>query len=336
MINNIENSVKGAIHSEVKTFNSLFKMDVLKGLSSYPKFLSSKYFYDKKGDALFVKIMNMPEYYLTNSEYDIFKNKTEELVNALDINKNIDFDLIELGAGDGTKTKELLKFLDRKGYNFTFIPVDISQNALNNLEISINNELPNVSIETKQGDYFHVLEDIQNLQKPKVILFLGSNIGNLNDGQAGEFMLKLSNTLHKNDKIVLGIDLIKPESIVLPAYNDKQGITKQFNLNILERINRELDADFDLNAFTHSPKYNEEEGIAESFLISKIDQMVKIKALDMSFDFNENEAIHTEISRKYNDVILKNILEQTDLKVKDKLTDSKNYFADYILNKAAN
>ncbi|WP_308993387.1 L-histidine N(alpha)-methyltransferase [Mariniflexile litorale] len=334
MINNIETSVKKTINSESKTFNSLFKMDVLKGLSSHPKFLSSKYFYDKKGDALFVKIMNMPEYYLTNSEYDIFKNKTEALVHGLDINKNTDFDLIELGAGDGMKTKELLKYLDRENYQFTFIPVDISQNALNNLETSLNEELPHLSIETKQGDYFHVLEDIKTLPKPKVILFLGSNIGNLNDDQARKFMLKLSNTLHKNDKIVLGIDLIKSEDIVLPAYNDEQGITKQFNLNILARMNRELDADFDLNAFTHSPKYNEEEGIAESFLVSKIDQTVRIKVLDMTFNFYKNETIHTEISRKYNDSILEHILEHTDLNVKDKLTDSKNYFADYILNKS--
>ncbi|ALJ06868.1 hypothetical protein APS56_15390 [Pseudalgibacter alginicilyticus] len=315
--------------------NATFKNDVDLGLSAPTKYLPSKYFYDKKGDALFVEIMNMPEYYLTDAEHDIFKNQTLNLISALKINKTINFDLIELGAGDGIKTKELLKTLKQLGFKFTFIPVDISQNALNNLEKTIKKELPYISMNTKQGDYFNVLEDIKWFQKPKVILFLGSNIGNLKDGKAKEFIHKLSLALNVNDKVILGADLIKPKSIVLPAYNDSKGITKRFNINLLERINRELNANFDLNNFKHQPEYNEKEGIAKSFLVSTKKQNVEIGALNKTFTFYKNERIHTENSRKYNDTIIEDITKVSKLKIIDKLTDSKNYFADYILEKTA-
>lgn len=315
------------------TINEHFKKDVDLGLSADLKYLPSKYFYDKKGDALFVEIMNMPEYYLTNAEFDIFKNKTSDLISALKIDKNSDFDLIELGAGNGTKTKELLKVLDYQGYNFTYLPVDISKNALSQLENSIKIELPTIKVHTMQGDYFNVLKDIKAYNKPKILLFLGSNIGNLTDAKATDFLRKLSDALNENDKIILGVDLIKPKYIVMPAYNDPQGITRKFNLNLLERINREFDADFNLNTFSHEAEYNENEGIARSYLVSTKEQDVKIRALDKVFKFQKGERIHTETSRKYNETILGDILKSSNLKIIDKLMDSKNYFADFILEK---
>ncbi len=318
---------------KILTINNTFKSDVNKGLSSSQKYLPSKYFYDKIGDSLFVKIMNMPEYYLTNSELDIFKNKTKDLIDALQIESDTEFDLIELGAGDGMKTKELLKVLASSGFRFNFIPVDISQNALNNIKNSIEKDLPSINITPKQGDYFDVLDDIAISSKPKVILFLGSNIGNMNDDKATKFMTNLSHVLNLNDKIILGVDLAKSINIILPAYNDKQGITKRFNLNLLHRINTELGADFNIECFEHQPVYNEEDGIAFSYLTSTKHQTVYIESLKKSFEFYEGERIHTETSRKYNDDILKNILRHTKLEIKDKLLDSKEYFADYILNK---
>ncbi|MFB9057926.1 L-histidine N(alpha)-methyltransferase [Mariniflexile ostreae] len=315
------------------TASTHFKNEVDLGLSATVKYLPSKYFYDKKGDAIFVEIMNMPEYYLTNAEYDIFKNKTQDLISVLKINHKTDFDLIELGAGDGTKTKELLKVLDNQGFKFTFLPVDISKNALSQLESTIHVELPNIKINTKQGDYFNVLEDIKTYEKPKVLLFLGSNIGNLSDAKAAEFLKKLSTALHENDKVVLGVDLIKPKHIVLPAYHDAQGITSRFNLNLLERINRELDADFNLDMFVHDPEYDEKEGIAQSFLKSLTTQQVKIGALNKTFILKKGERIHTETSRKYNETVLNALLKDSNLKIIDKLMDSNNYFADFILEK---
>ena len=197
----------------------------------------------------------------------------------------------------------------------------------------MENLFPDLEIDPQQGDYFQVLDALFLSSKPKVILFIGSNLGNMQDEVATGFLNKISTHLKRNEKLLLGVDLIKSKAIVLPAYNDAAGITRDFNLNLLKRINRELDADFDLENFEHSPEYTEEEGIAKSFLKSKKKQTVHIKELNKSFHFEENELIHTEISRKYNDQILENLLEDTSLKITDKFLDSRKYFADYILTK---
>ncbi|MFB0909421.1 MAG: L-histidine N(alpha)-methyltransferase, partial [Flavobacterium sp.] len=146
------------------------KKEVDEGLSTTEKSLPSKYFYDKIGDALFIKIMHLPEYYVTRSEHEIFKTQSETIIEALQLKPDTYFDLIELGAGDGLKTKELLRELDRGSYRLDYMPVDISQNALDNLERDLNNELPRLSINKKRGDYFEVLESIKDNQHPKVIL----------------------------------------------------------------------------------------------------------------------------------------------------------------------
>ncbi|MBA6151304.1 L-histidine N(alpha)-methyltransferase [Gelidibacter maritimus] len=313
--------------------NRNFQKDIDLGLSAKNKTLPSKYFYDEIGDALFVEIMNMPEYYLTNAEFDIFKNQNQELIKALKLEKNTFFELVELGAGDGTKTKQLLKTLNDQNYNFKYVPIDISENALNQLKKSITKELPTVQIHPKQGDYFNVLSGLQTSNHPIIVLFLGSNIGNLTDERANDFIQKLDYNLKKEDKVLLGVDLIKPKSVVLPAYNDAQGITKRFNLNLLTRINKELNANFDVNTFDHQPEYNEEEGVARSYLVSTKDQKVLVKGLDKTFTFQKGEKIHMETSRKYNDLILNGILAGSSLKIIDRLTDSQHLFADYILEK---
>lgn len=310
-----------------------FKIDIDAGLSASKKTLPSKYFYDKKGDALFVKIMHSPEYYLTRAELEIFQTKTQEIINALHLEPDAYFELIELGVGDGLKTKELLKLLNKQQFKFDYLPIDISQNALDKLEHTINNELPNVSIKKKQGDYFHVLESLKKSQHLKVVLFLGSNIGNMTDKEANQFMYKLGENLNVDDKLFLGVDLIKKTSIVLPAYNDSKGITAAFNLNLLTRINRELYGDFDINKFKHQPEYSETDGIAKSFLISTIEQQVRIEKLGKTYSFAAGEKIKTEISRKYNDSIINEIIKNSAFISINKLNDSSNYFSNYILNR---
>jgi uncharacterized SAM-dependent methyltransferase len=193
--------------------------------------------------------------------------------------------------------------------------------------------MPSLSIGIKQGDYFEVLESLSENHKPKVILFLGSNIGNMSDAVATDFMSKLSNNLQKKDKLLLGVDLIKPASVVLPAYNDSQGITAAFNLNLLDRINKELQANFNLKLFKHQPEYKESEGIAKSYLMSTTSQEVYIAQLDKTFYFYEGEKILTEISRKYNNTILNSVLSKTDFVITDRITDSRVYFANYILER---
>lgn len=313
--------------------NKQFQEDIINGLTAHPKTLPSKYFYDAKGDQLFVQIMNMKEYYLTNCEMDIFQNKTNELIQQLQLSTDIGFDLIELGAGDGTKTQHLLQALIHQNFDFVYHPVDISQHALDELEQRLNYELPKLNIRKQQGDYFNILSTFGDTKRPKIILFLGSNIGNYEDQEAADFMTKAGKFMKSDDRILVGIDLIKPKEIVLPAYSDAGGITAQFNLNLLKRINAELDANFDLEAFYHLATYEEDEGIARSYIVSKIQQTVQIKETGHSIHFEEGERIYTEISRKYNDAILAQILAESDLNIHSKILDKKGYFADYVLTK---
>ena len=309
-----------------------FIKDIDQGLTSTPKRLPSKYFYNKKGDALFVEIMQLPEYYLTRCELDIFQNKTQELITSFGVQQDVYFELIELGAGDGTKTKKLLKSLTDQNFKFDYFPIDISSNALDLLEKDLSDELPSVSVHTQQGDYFEVLASLKKSHKPKIVLFMGSNIGNMTDDLAQQFMSNLSLNLHPGDKLLLGVDLIKAKDIVLPAYNDDKGITAQFNLNLLTRINEELHGDFNLQQFKHIAEYDEKEGIAKSAIMSTTKQTVTIQSIGKTYHFEEGEKIHTEISRKYNDQLIDKITNDTAFQVETKLLDSKEYFADYILS----
>ena len=310
-----------------------FKKDINNGLSKASKTLPSKYSYDKKGDELFVEIMNLPEYYLTRSEFEIFSLKSLELINQLNLTPSTYFELIELGAGDGSKTIELLKPLDNQNYNFKYTHIDISANTLDVLEENIHAQLPNFNVEKLAGDYFDKLNLLKQTPHPKVILFLGSNIGNLTDEQSSHFLNEIANNLNSGDKLVLGLDLRKSKSIVLPAYSDSKGVTKAFNLNLLDRINNLLGANFEVNQFSHLAEYEEEEGVARSFIVSTAEQEVKINELNTVYQFSKGEKIHTEISRKYDDTILSEILNPTAFTIKGRLTDSKNLFADYILEK---
>lgn len=308
-----------------------FKQDVIEGLTSTPKRLSSKYFYDEIGDDLFVQIMHMDEYYLTDCEMQIFKEQTKELISQLSIDPNKPFDIIELGAGDGTKTEHLLKKLIKEDYQFTYHPVDISQNALDTLTSRLKHEIEGLNVLPLQGDYFSVLSELKDNDKQKLILFLGSNIGNFEDKRAAIFLKGVGDFMKNQDRFLVGADLIKSKEIVLPAYSDKQGITAEFNLNLLDRINKTFNGNFDRNCFDHLATYEESEGIARSFIVSKANQTIKLQDLNQQFKFAEGEKIHVEISRKYNDEILTNILTGSGLKINSKITDKKGYFADYIL-----
>jgi len=313
-------------------FTSAFEEDVYAGLSSYPKYLSSKYFYDKKGDKLFQDIMNLPEYYLTNCEYNILRTNTQEIAEAF-IGPD-GFDLIELGAGDGKKTKLLLKYLADKKLNFNYLPVDISQNALDELQESLKKELPAVSVKPQQGTYFKTLERLADYNsRKKVILVLGSNIGNLLHKDAIDFLRQIQEAMSPDDMLFMGFDQKKDPQIILDAYNDPTGVTAAFNKNILERINSELDGNFDLDSFVHWETYNPETGTAKSFLISKKKQSVTIKNLDLRVDFESWESIHTEISQKYDDTVVEWLASQADLKVVNSFKDEKDYYKNYIFRK---
>lgn len=314
-------------HSEVqKSHVNDFHRDVLKGLKNNPKKLSSKYFYDKAGDRLFQEIMAMPEYYLTQCELDIFKNKTADLARLI-IHENEPFDLIELGAGDAMKSTFLLKHLVEKGTQFTYMPIDISGNILSILKEKLSRELPDLEIQALEGEYFEMLQKAASLSaRRKVILFLGSNIGNMDAGEAQSFCYSLHQNLASGDRVLVGFDLKKNPHIILNAYSDQNGITAAFNLNLLTRINRELAADFDLKQFQHYQTYDPVSGACKSYLVSLKQQTVKIG--NDSILFEENELIDMEISQKFSTEKIEELREKSGFKHLGEIKDSKNWFVD--------
>ena len=306
-----------------------FAKDVDKGLSQDQKSIPSRYFYDKRGDELFVEIMNMPEYYLTNAELEIFNCRTTDLIHSFGMNGE-HFEVVELGAGDGVKVISLLRQLS--GRNFTYSPIDISQNAINTLQTRIMNELPGIDFEGKQGEYFEVLDSLKNVGK-KVILFLGSNIGNLTDERAHDFMVKIAESMQAEDKLLIGFDLKKDQELIRKAYDDPHGYTREFNLNLLRRINNELGGNFRIDDFEHVPKYDVQNGVALSYIESLKEQEVYIEATGKVYSFQAGERIHTEISRKYDMNTIDKIAKDTGLIVKDTFFDSRKYFADVLFTK---
>ncbi|MBW2962143.1 L-histidine N(alpha)-methyltransferase [Mesonia aestuariivivens] len=312
--------------------NSEFASEVQEGLTAFPKYLSSKFIYDKKGDKLFQDIMNLPDYYLTNCEFDILEKHKAALSDYF--NAESGFDLIELGAGDGKKTKILLKYLIDNKIDFKYLPIDISQNILDNLEDSLARELPKVNVETLQGSYFDVLKEVSQYKlRKKVIMVLGSNIGNLNHDSAIEFLKNIQIAMNPGDMLFMGFDQKKNPQTILDAYNDQTGVTEAFNKNLLERINRELEADFNLNKFKHWETYNPETGTAKSFLISTEEQTVAINALNLNISFKSWESIHTEISQKYDDEVVDWLADQAGLKLIEYFTDDQHFYKNYIFEK---
>ncbi|PRX47994.1 L-histidine N(alpha)-methyltransferase [Salegentibacter salegens] len=314
------------------TFQSAFEEDVYKGLTSFPKYLLSKYIYDEKGDKLFQQIMAMPEYYLTNCELNILDKHKSAIAEI--INKKGGFDLIELGAGDGKKTKVLLKELVEKEYNFNYLPIDISQNVLEELENSLKNEIPEVNVKIQQGTYFKTLENLADYSnRRKVILVLGSNIGNLLHENAIEFLRNIQEAMSAEDMLFMGFDQKKDPQKILDAYNDAAGITEAFNKNLLTRINRELDANFNPDNFTHWETYDPESGTAKSFLVSKENQKVAINKMDLEVSFDAWESIHTEISQKYDDAVVEWLAKEAGLEIQTSFQDNNEYYKNYIFRK---
>lgn len=311
---------------------SEFEKEVITGLTDSPKHLSSMYFYDKKGDRLFQDIMAMPTYYLTDSEYEILESNKEEITNLF--TGFSAFDLIELGAGDGKKTKILLKEFSDKNIDFTYVPIDISENALNQLQNSIQKELPKVQVQTFQGTYFEALKEINNRKNRKIILFLGSNIGNLEHEQAVGFMSKIQDLMQPEDLLFMGFDQKKNPQTILDAYNDKEGVTAAFNKNVLARINTELNANFDLDQFLHWEVYNPENGTAKSYLVSKIEQTVQIENLELTVHFKQWETIHTEISQKYDDEIINWLAKKSGLKMTTSYESTSYVYKNCVFKKA--
>lgn len=315
-------------------FSSDFEQEVYQGLTDFPKHLSSKYFYDARGDKLFQDIMKLPEYYLTNSELEILQDHKEAITRHFSKGEE-SFNLIELGAGDGTKTRILLEYLEQSKTDFQYVPIDISASVLDELTGSLKSQFPGISVKPVQGTYFESLEEICQLDKHrKVILFLGSNIGNLLHPQAVDFLVQIQELMTEDDLFLVGFDQKKDPQKILDAYNDPTGVTAAFNKNILSRINRELGADFNPDNFRHWEVYDPETGTAKSYLVSKQAQHVYISSLDLRVNFKPWETIHTEISQKYDDDVVAWLAGKAGLKILDIFQDRKQLFKNYIFKKS--
>lgn len=305
---------------------SSFASDVLAGLQQRPRRLSSKYFYDEKGDALFQQIMHMPEYYLTDSEREIFAKQSDDIRLAL---SGQAFELVELGAGDGSKTKLLLANFLAVGIDFHYRPIDISQNVLDQLHANLKEELPGLNISLEQGDYLLALDRIfTSSEVPKVIFFLGANIGNFNRGEATAFIRQLAERMRPKDRLFIGFDLKKDPQLILDAYNDAAGVTAAFNLNLLHRINRELGANFAVDHWRHWETYDPISGAAKSHLVSTQDQEVFIQELNQSFYFPAWDVIHTEVSWKYSLADIESLASASGFEIEANFMDERSYFVD--------
>ncbi len=310
-----------------------FATDVKTGLTSYPKQLLSKYFYDAEGSRIFQQIMQLDVYYPTNKEYEILETHKDTLLYLFQ-SKGIPFDLIELGAGDGLKTKILLKHYASKQATFRYSPIDISNSVLIQLEQELQEELPDVNVHALVGDYFTALGRLQHENGfRKILLFMGGNIGNFSAMEARTFLCKMNQFMDPGDLIIIGADLRKNPRVILQAYDDPQGITREFNLNLLRRINRELGADFNVDQFTHYPFYNIETGEVRSYLVSKIEQEVYLSALELTIHFDAWEYTHTEISKKYTISELEQLAHSCGFEVEDHLYDKDQYFVNTIWRK---
>jgi dimethylhistidine N-methyltransferase len=303
-----------------------FARDIREGLTRTHKRIPSKYFYDERGSRLFQQIMALDEYYLTRCEYEILKTHAADISAAIG---SAPFNLMELGAGDGYKTDLLIRALQKDKRTFRYVPVDISESALRELTEKLEREYPRLEVQGIVADYFHALRwHAEQGAWRNVVLFLGSSIGNMNQTETRLFLKALRARLKPNDLALIGFDLKKDPAILLPAYSDSKGITAQFNLNVLRRINRELEADFDLNQFFHYETWAPVRGAMESYLLSRRAQTVTIGALGIQVAFEPYEAIHTEYSFKYTPGEIRHYAAEAGFAAAHEYFDTRHYFED--------
>lgn len=303
-----------------------FGLDVLMGLLEPRKRINSKYLYDTEGSQLYNEITRLSEYYLTDCELAIFAEHGDTLVEKIATKP---FNLIELGPGEGQKTHALMQKLLATNADFQYIPIDISKSCIHNLTTHLNQLIPQLTISGIVAEYFQGLTWLRTTsQSHNVVFFLGSSIGNFNYAEIRVFLHSLWSVLNHNDLVLIGFDLRKDIDILEKAYNDKQGVTAKFNLNLLQRINNELGANFILDNFRHYAPYNVFSGAMESYLVSKKKQKVYIDAIKHAFTFQEWEPIHLEYSYKYllSDII--SLAADTGFTILQNFTDKNEYFAD--------
>ena len=306
-----------------------FAEEIAFSLNEDSKFISPKFFYDKKGSNLFESICSVPEYYPTRTEISILKKLEHDLPSYL--NENVR--LVELGSGASVKTRLILDVFTKLQAKTEYFPIDISEILTESSE-QLLKDYPTLNITGIIDTYEGGLEFLQNYDdRQNLIIFLGSSFGNFSPEDGKIFLKKIFSTLKQGDLFLIGLDLVKDKTILESAYDDSQGITAKFNLNVLSRINDELDADFIINNFSHYSVYNENDQRIEMNLKSLIPQSVTIKKSNLSLNLDEGELIHTEYSHKYNPSQIKTLLCNIGFEIKNMWLDDKKYFSLTLVSK---
>ncbi|MBC8517039.1 MAG: L-histidine N(alpha)-methyltransferase [Nitrosopumilus sp.] len=306
-----------------------FAEEISSSLNRDSKFITPKFFYDKKGSDLFEKICTLPEYYPTRTEISILKNLQAELPSFIDDS----FRLVELGSGASVKTRLLLDIFTKIQQTTEYFPIDISEILTESSE-QLLKDYDHLRITGIIDTYEGGLEFLKNYDnKNNLIIFLGSSFGNFSPADGKIFLEKINSTMKSGDLFLIGLDLVKDSYILESAYDDAQGVTAEFNLNVLSRINDELDADFNLNNFSHYSTYNKEDQRIEMYLKSLVNQSVIISKSNLLLNLEKDELIHTEYSHKYTLDQIKFLLKSTGFKINHTWLDEKTHFSLTLVSK---
>lgn len=295
--------------------------DVAIGLTDDSKWLPPKYFYDSRGSELFEEITRQPEYYQTRTEKLILERTAASIVAELRPTA-----LVELGSGSAAKTRVLMDAMRDAGLLHGYGPIDVSESALRQSAAELVIDYPDLLVVGVLGDFEHPLE-LPLSDDTRLVAFLGSTIGNMTREQAVDFLRRISGQLNADDCFLIGFDRVKDLDVLEAAYNDTAGVTREFNLNVLRLINRELDADFDLHRFEHRAFYDQVHSRIEMHLDSRGEQVVRVRAIDLDARFGDGESIRTELSYKYTRRSASDLLADGGLELERWETDPDELFA---------
>jgi len=296
--------------------------DVIAGLSSNPRYLSPKYFYDEKGSQLFEQICQQPEYYPTRTEASILKASGGAIAHVTG-----PCEIVELGSGSSTKTRILLDAYQLAGHPLRYLPIDVSDTMLKETAEKLLKEYPQISVHALAGTYESALQVLPKKQLPaRIIVFLGSTIGNLTPGECNDFLAYVSQILEVGDYFLLGLDLQKEIAVLEDAYNDTQGVTAAFNLNMLRHLNQRFNGNFNIEKFSHAAHYNKQKNQIEMYLESAVAQSVRLETLDLTVEFEAGDRILSEISRKFDIADMTRALASHQLNVVKAFTDQQQWF----------
>ncbi|NIR59159.1 MAG: L-histidine N(alpha)-methyltransferase [Gammaproteobacteria bacterium] len=296
--------------------------DARAGLLSRPRRLSPKYFYDARGSYLFDRICHTPEYYPTRVEAALLERHAKDIVERVR-----PAHLVELGAGASRKTPHLFDACAALGCHPRYWPFDVCEEILVDTALRLQAAYPWLAVTPLVGDYLGGLDDLPAIKGPTLYAFLGGTLGNFEEAEAIRFLVDVRGRIAPGDRMLLGVDRAKPVEVLEAAYNDAEGVTAAFNLNLLDVLNRELDADFDTGAFEHRASYNAEAQRIEMHLVSREAQRVRLRALDATIGFEAGETVRTEISRKFTPQSLRALIERAGLWIEHLFEPPDGYFS---------